>query len=360
MSNEDAGTELTPEQVHEARIAEADAMLMVEPKEAAEGEATEEPTEAAEGVPEGEQEASEEEPAEAKADAEQEEEKKEEAEDKPDDVPTKARVMQMKRYRQQAERKLAEIQQLEEQLARREDALKEQSRAMDLLSQKLRNDPLGAVDDLAARAGLDSHQVYERMTRRQLNNGAPDVSELHQELHSLREEIAQERVKRAKQEQEQLQQIREQTIERNIAQDSGVIANIGSSDQANQYPYLSALPAKEVQQQARTIIRTVLDTGMQMSLEQIAGFIDNEAKQRYEQLSRALSSKGDGHPIGGNGSGQGSQAQDGAKLGKRSRKPRAVSNAHAAETSGSARELSHAEKMARADELLRSLVPSGE
>jgi len=351
MSTDDAGTDATPEPTHEDRLAEASALLV--PEEAPEGPEGEEQQAQAEDAPG---------PGEAEQESEPETEQVTDEETAPpaDEVPTKARIMQMKRYRQQADRKLNEMKDLEEQLGRREQALQEQARAVDLLAKKLRNDPIAAIDDLAARAGLDSNQVYERLTRRHLNNGSPDASELQHELHALRADIDKERKQRAEDERRALEQVRAQTIDRNIQQDSTLIANIGASDQRESYPYLSAMDPKEVAGQARTIIRTVLDSGMQMSLEQIAGFIDKEAKSRYDQLSRALSSNGDGHPQeGGNGSGQGSLAR-GAKLGKRSRKPRAVTNSHSAETSGSARELSQAEKLARADELLRSLVPSGD
>ena len=286
---------------------------------------------------------------------EAEEETEEEKEPDPKDG-TVAKVMQAKRYRRQASRRLDEAQKIEGQVKKREETVNDREKLLDSWATKLRSDPVAAIDDLASRVGISSTQLYAQMTKRHLSGG-PDVSDVQAELQRLRKEIEDKDTRRIEDERAAVKKIRFDTVEQAISRDVNTIAGLGSDSQYKEkYPFLSAMDPREAAIQADTVIRTVLDSGTRMSLEQVAGFIDTESRTRYESTHRAIGPRDDDPPQGNNGSGISPRAQKRGIAGK-TRKPRAVTNGHAANSSGATRELSHAERLAKADEALRGLVP---
>jgi hypothetical protein len=273
-----------------------------------------------------------------------------EEEAKPDEVPTPWQIQRMKRYKLQAEKKLAEAKQQAEQVHRWHENVKAREVELENLVSRFGKDPLGAFEAFAKRAGTTAADLYQMVTQQQLGEQNNDASAAMRRVKALEDQIARERQERAAEQQRQVEQSKKQGYSDALQQDAAWIVS-----QKADYPFLAVLPPDEVSAMAAEAVDHAVNAGLNLRLDQIATFLDQRQREVYETLSRANGSReGDGPAAQAASNGQGTAPAQRAKPGRK--RPRAVTNTHAAETSGTAREKSNEELLAEADAILKAVL----
>lgn len=262
-------------------------------------------------------------------------------------------VAAYKRRRAQLAEMDGRLREREEQFKLRERRVQEGYQQQLELTKLLRENPEEALEFIARQAAVSPNEVFERMAQRRLNDGKPDPSEALTEVRRLRDELAQERRERAQMEQQQQEHQRRQQHFQLVEQQAGLVASIPENTEwASQYKYLSCLPQQEIVRQAREAIVTADREGIAMSLADIAKVLDNRAERLVSSVQKRFRSEATAaQPPAAETAlqGQGSPAQS-AKPGVK--KPKALTNSDAAETTGSQREPTEAERFQRAGDLL--------
>lgn len=213
------------------------------------------------------------------------------APEKPGDAPWT--VQQARRYRKQADRRLAEANEREQaakaQSARIED-LARQVEARDVklreLEHALDRDPDAALAAIAARAGMDPERWYEQMTIRRANGGAPGGTELLDRLDRLEKQLQGERQERAQREQQYHQQQAAQVADAELHEATLKMVGIREDERmARKWPHAASLPEAELYARARVeLAHRLQTTSGPVILDDIVEAIEREAKPLAETI----------------------------------------------------------------------------
>lgn len=259
------------------------------------------------------------------------------------------KVAQAKRYRHQAEQRLKAVNEKLEELRAVEQRVSEHTR----LGELLRSDPEAALEEIAKHSGVTVNQIYERLTKRRINDGEPGGGEALAEIHALRAEMRERDRKEAEKAQEASLAAQKQGRVSDIAKAMTALASVRDNPElSKRWPHLAAWSPSRMNQASVGALEYIYDNARETPLDDLADFLDGIAKEEYDSMHASLSRPLGADPAtngGKNGQGLRNPAQGGAKT-------RTVTNHAAAQSSVARRDLSHEERLAQADELLRALV----
>lgn len=270
-----------------------------------------------------------------------------------------------KRKRESLDARFAQVRRKEQSLEKRAQAIAEREQQVQQqlqqaerwakLPDKLRTDPLGALDEAAQAAGLSADELFERMTQRRLTGNAGSSGE----LADLRRQIAEQQRQLADWQRQQQAAQAEQQREALIRQDLDVMMAVKGEAHRAEYPHLARLPDDQLKDVLERGLRDAVRRsheaaarGVELSYtrQQILDELDNLVAEQSRYWSRALGT----HQGSDGPAGSGSQASNGTQKPATSRKRgRTVTNRDAAETgSGLRRELSDEDRIRMADDIL--------
>ena len=278
------------------------------------------------------------------------------SDDKPDDKPAAEdppwTLQQARRYRRQADRRLAEATERERAAQGQQARLEEQLRALESresrhreLEQLLERDPEAALAALATRAGQDPERWYEQMTVRRANGGAPGGSELLTRIDRLEQALATERADRVKRDTDAQQQAQQQSAEQELHEASlRMVAIRDHETMARRWPHAASLPPQELYARARVELASRLSRASgPVVLDEVVDAVEKEARTLADAVraSKWLGSTAAPAP-------ESDPSPPGA--GRR----RTPSARDAATTGGTPREMTREEREAAADAALRA------
>ena len=262
-------------------------------------------------------------------------------------------LQQARRYRKQADRRLAEASERERTAQAQQTRLEEQLRTLEAreakhreIEQLLDRDPEAALAALATRAGQDPERWYEQMTIRRANGGQPGGLELLARIDKLEAALSAERGERTKREIEAQQQVVAQQHEGELHEASMRMVGIREHEQmARRWPHAASLPPQELYARARVELasRMARSSGP-VVLDEVVDAVEREAKTLAEAVRASKWLGTSTEPAAG------TAAAPGVAPARRGRAP----SARDAATTGQARELTRAEREAAADVALRS------
>lgn len=261
-------------------------------------------------------------------------------------------LQQARRYRKQADRRLAEASERERAAQGQQARLEEQLRTLETreakhreIEQLLDRDPEAALAALAARAGQDPERWYEQMTVRRANGGAPGGSELLTRIDRLEQALATERADRVKRDTEAQQQAQQQSAEQELHEASlRMVAIRDHEPMARRWPHAASLPPQELYARARVELASRLSRASgPVVLDEVVDAVEKEARTLADAVraskwlgsSTAPAPESDPSPPG---------------AGRR----RTPSARDAATTGGTPREMTREEREAAADAALRA------
>jgi len=157
--------------------------------------------------------------------------------------------------------------------------------------QQIQTDPLAALSKLTGRSKLEA---FDEITKIALNEQASPTpapkDDTRAEIEKLRAEIR-ERDEAASR-QAQIQQARE-------AQDKATAAWVGYSADPEKWPFLSTEPEASRAALGQQIAREMMDAGLPVAFEQVAGYAERELAAQFERMSaRKQGATADGAPNG--------------------------------------------------------------
>lgn len=343
--SEEATTETTPDGGADAPADPAQALLEASDLLWADGDAE---APAGDAEPPADDDA----PAEEVEPAEEAPEPEETPEPEPEpEKPSAFEHAQIRRQRKQLERREAELTARMAQLEQQQRTIAERDQKAATLQQRFRDDPEGALTEIASRAGMTPEAFYDRLTERRLGGGNPGEGELMQRIADLEKRIASEASAKEQAAKEAAQRQQQQEHGSAIAKDVATIVDVADDPAlAEKWPHLAALSPYERQHKANDAIRYCLAQGRaDITLDAIADALDNQARETYGLKQAANAAQVPGSP---------GASQKPAGEGNPAKKPRGasrtVSNADVAQSSGGPRrDLTPSEALDQADELLR-------
>lgn len=208
-----------------------------------------------------------------------------------DKEPRNFRMRQARKYKRQADEAYAEAKSILSQVEQAKAHLDRTAAELapyQALTKKVRDGDIdGAIDELARRAGMSSHDVLERYVRRKAGEPdyqrgpLPEVNELREELRAMREERRQER--------EQWQREQQQAQLKSRVSDAIDECMTVQSDErlGRLWPHAAALPAKYLREQLRAMVPNAIGSGSRSALDDMMAAIDEQAKvlqNHYQQV----------------------------------------------------------------------------